>query len=59
MPFPEKSDRCAPGEASTDVPAFARKGRMSSKRGRKTGRVAPAQKSLMQAPQRTLAGGRR
>jgi hypothetical protein len=57
MPVPEKSDRCAPGEASPDVPAFARKGR-PSKRGRKTGR-APAQKSLMQAPQRSLAGGRR
>ena len=58
MPFPFKpapDDKAAPAD---DAPQFAKKGKKGvSRRGKKTGKVAPAQKALMSG--RSMSGGRR
>lgn len=62
MPFVPFTKKSVGGEPDADdlhrtsaAPAFSKKG---SKRRRKTGKVAPAQKALMQ-PKRAMSGGSR
>lgn len=56
-PFTKQSDAGAPSAPSGTPPAFGKK---SSRKRRKGGKVAPAQKHLMQGSSRSLAaGGRR
>jgi len=58
VPFTKKSASAASGDSqvSSAAPAFAKKS--TKRRSRKTGKVAPAQKSLMQSGRSMSGGGR-
>jgi len=56
VPFTKKSASAEDSQVSSAAPAFAKKS--TKRRSRKTGKVAPAQKSLMQSGRSMSGGGR-